>query len=211
MRTDQPIVVVVDDDISIRDALRNLLRSVGLQVETFAAAQEYLSSPIRDAPGCLVLDVRMPGLSGLDLQRQLREANIQIPIIFLTAHGDIPMSVHAMKSGAIEFLTKPFRDQELLDAVRQALLRDGAVRQRRSETAHIHQRYESLSAREQEVMTLVLRGRLNKQIAGELGISEATVKFHRGKMMQKMRAASVPELIQMAEMIEISGKRPVQQ
>lgn len=198
MSQEHPAVFIVDDDISVREALKNLFRSVGLRVEMFGTAQEFLSSRRSDAPGCLVLDVRLPGLSGLDLQRKLAEANIEIPIIFITAHGDIEMSVRAMKAGAVEFLTKPFRDQDLLDAVQQAIDRDRSARTQRAETAELRRRYELLSSREQEVMALVVRGLLNKQIAGELGISEATVKLHRGQVIQKMRAGSLADLVRMA-------------
>ena len=207
MSQEHPAVFIVDDDISVREALKNLFRSVGLRVETFGTAQEFLSSQRSDAPGCLVLDVRLPGLSGLDLQRRLAEANIEIPIIFITAHGDIQMSVRAMKAGAVEFLTKPFRDQDLLDAVQQAIARDRSARTQRAETADLRNRYESLSSREQEVMALVVRGLLNKQIAGELGISEATVKLHRGQVMQKMHAHSLADLIRMAERLRSPADR----
>jgi len=195
----RPVVYVIDDDVSIREALSNLLRSVGHEVQTFATAQEFLSSGSTDTPACLVLDVRLPGLGGLDLQRQMSEAGIQLPIIFITGHGDIQMSVRAMKAGAVEFLAKPFRDQELLDAVHQAIERARAVWREREEGAELRDRLGSLTSREREVMALVLKGLANKQIAGELQISESTVKLHRGHVMEKMRAGSLAELIRMAE------------
>lgn len=198
MSAEPSIVFVIDDDQSVRESLRNLLRSVGLSVRTYESAQEFLTAERPDVPGCLVLDIRLPGLSGLDLQRQLVQANTQIPIIFITGHGDIRMSVEAMKAGAVEFLTKPFRDQDLLDAVQQALERDGVARRHRAETAILQLRYESLTPREREVMVLVAQGLANKQIADELNVSEPTVKLHRGRMMRKMEAASLADLIRIA-------------
>jgi FixJ family two-component response regulator len=203
-----PVVFVVDDDVSIREGLRNLLRSVGLSVEVFETAQEFLARRRPDVPACLVLDVRLPGSSGLDLQRKLTEADIDVPIIFVTGHGDIPMSVRAMKAGAVEFLTKPFRDQDLLDAVQQAIERDRTSRQRRSQSVELRARYESLTAREQEVMALVAQGLLNKQIAAELGTTEATVKLHRGRVMHKMQADSLADLIRMAERLGVPASNP---
>jgi FixJ family two-component response regulator len=193
------VVFVVDDDTSMREALTSLVRSIGLTVEAFATAREFRSRRRSDAPSCLVLDVRLPGVSGLDLQRELTEAGEQIPIIFITGHGDIPMSVRAMKAGAVEFLSKPFRDQDLLDAIRQALERDRAAGQQRAELTEIKKRYETLSSREREVLTLVARGLLNKQAAAELGISEITVKVRRRHIMQKMRAGSLAELVRLVE------------
>jgi len=199
MPENNPVVYVVDDDPSIRDALDSLIRSVGFRTQTFASAQDFLKGARPDAPGCLVLDVRLPGLSGLDLQRELARVDIRIPIIFITGHGDIPMSVSAMKAGAVEFLTKPFRDQDLLDAIQAAVERDRASQEGRAELAELRGRYRSLTPREREVMQHVVSGLLNKQIAGELGTSEVTVKLHRGQAMQKMRAASLADLVRMAQ------------
>jgi FixJ family two-component response regulator len=201
-----PIVFVVDDDASIREALSSLIRSVDLNVETFSSAREFLQHQRPDAPACLVLDVRLPGLSGLDLQHELVTAKRGIPIIFITGHGDIPMSVRAMKAGAVEFLTKPFRDQELLDAIQQAIGRDRELLQRRSEAAILKARYQTLTPREREVMGLVVRGLLNKQIAGELGTSEITVKIQRGQAMKKMQVQSLPELVRISEKLELSNQ-----
>jgi FixJ family two-component response regulator len=197
------VVFVVDDDASMRESLRNLIRSVGIRVELFASAQEFLRSKHPDVPGCLVLDVRLPGLSGLDLQRRTAEAGLQIPIIFITGHGDIPMSVRAMKAGAVEFLTKPFRDQDLLDAIQQALERDRKSRDQRAEIAELRDRFASLTSRERDVMARVVAGLLNKQIGAELGTSETTVKIHRHQVMEKMGAGSLPELVRMADRLGI--------
>jgi RNA polymerase sigma factor (sigma-70 family) len=197
-----PIVFVVDDDPSIREALDSLFRSAGLSVQTFASAPEFLAGPPPDVPSCLVLDVQLPGLNGLDLQQELAKANVQIPIIFITGHGDIPTSVRAMKAGAAEFLTKPFRDQDLLDGIQQCIERDRAAREQRSQAEGLRQRYDSLTAREREVMELVVSGLLNKQIAAQLDLSEITVKVHRSRIMAKMQAASLAALVRMSERLE---------
>jgi len=199
MSEPKAIVFIVDDDESVRKSLGRLIRSAGLGVETFASAQQFLASPRPDVPSCLVLDVKLPGLSGLDLQKRMAEVNIEIPIVFITGHGDIPTSVRAMKAGAVEFLTKPFRDQDLLDAIQQAIQRDRNMRQQQEEMAESRSRYESLTPREKEVMKLVVSGLLNKQVAVELDISEFTVKIHRGQVMGKMRAKSLADLVRMCE------------
>jgi FixJ family two-component response regulator len=198
-----PTVFIIDDDRGMRQAVQDLVESVGLRTESFATGQEFLSRPPPSDPSCLVLDVRLPQMSGLDLQRWLTELGIQIPIIFITAHGDVPMSVRALKSGAVEFLTKPFRDQDLLDAIQQALLRDRAARERQAEVDELQGRYRTLTAREREVMGLVVSGMLNKQIASRIGASEATVKIHRGNVMQKMKAGSLIELVRIADKLEL--------
>ncbi len=197
-------VFVVDDDRSIREAVASLLRSVGHHPRVFGSAQEFLAGAKIDGPSCLVLDVRMPGLGGLDCQRRLSEAGLRLPVIFMSGHGDVPMTVRAMKAGAVDFLTKPFRDQDLLDAVNQALEQDRVRSAEQLDTAGLHQRYALLTAREKEVMAWVVAGRLNKQIAGELGTSEITVKVHRGSAMRKMKADSVPDLVRMAGRLGLS-------
>lgn len=191
-------VFIVEDDASMRNALKNLLRSVGLESQLFASAQEFLDAGQPSLPSCLILDVRLPGLSGLDLQKQLSQSHVQIPIIFITAHGDIPMSVRAMKAGAVEFLTKPFRDQDLLDAIHAALALDRSRRQKQSEVAELQSRVQLLTARERELLPLVVSGRSNKEIAVEIGTSEITVKVHRGNLMRKMKANSFADLLRMA-------------
>jgi FixJ family two-component response regulator len=199
---DVPTVFIVDDDRDVRESLQELLESVGLHSKAFGAAQEFLASPRSEGPSCLILDVRLPGISGLDLQHELKKGKVSIPIIFLTAHADVPMSVKAMKSGAVEFLTKPFRPQDLLDAVQRSLITDRILREKQRDTAELRQRYHVVSVREREVMKLVVTGLLNKQIAAELGASEATVKMHRSQVMKKMQAKSLPELVRMADKLK---------
>ena len=202
----QPIVIVIDDDHDVREGVANLLRSIGLQTKLFAAVPDFLQWKRPDVPSCLVLDVRLPGLSGLDFQSELNKANIDLPIVFMTGHGDIPMTVRAMKGGAVDFLAKPFRDQDMIDAVQAGLNRDKARRQSVSGISQLKSAYDSLTPREQEIMALVADGQMNKQIAGKIGVSEVTVKFHRGNVMHKMGAKSVAELVRMADALGL--RRP---
>jgi len=199
-----PTVFIVDDDVSMRQALSRLIRSVGLHVETFSSAREFLRQKEPEVPACLVLDVRLPGLSGMELQKEMASANCRIPIIFITGHGDIPMSVRAMKAGAVDFITKPFHDQDLLDAIQNAIERDSEALKHRYEASELRSRYETLSRREREVMGLVIRGLLNKQAAAELGTSEITVKMQRSQMMKKMHVESVAELVRVAQKLGLS-------
>ena len=207
MKEPDPIVFIIDDDALIRDGIQSLIRSVGLRAETFASARDFMIAKRPDTAACLVLDVRMPGLSGLDLQRQLSDANVDIPIIFITGHGDIPMSVRAMKEGAMEFLTKPVRGQDLLDAVQNAITRDRVLRENRAELTETRKRFASLTPRETEVLNLVVAGLLNKQIADELGTSELTVKTHRARVMEKTKADSLAHLVRMAEALKNSLRK----
>jgi len=204
---EQPVVFVVDDDASMRATLSDVMRSVGLQVQTFASAREFMGNKLPDAPGCLVLDVRLPGQSGLDFQRTLAESGIELPVVFITGHGDVPMSVRAMKAGAVDFLIKPFRDQDLLDAVHAAIERDRTRRQHVTGVADLEERYRALTERERDIMALVVVGRLNKQIASEIGLAEVTVKAHRSQIMHKMGAKSLPELVRMADRLSGAAEK----
>jgi FixJ family two-component response regulator len=206
MKEAESIVFIIDDDPLYRASTERLVRSVGFSVQSFQSARDFVGSRRPNVPSCLILDVRLPGLSGLDLQRELAEAGVHLPIIFVTGYGDIPMSVQAMKAGAVEFLTKPFRDQVLLDAIRQAIERDRVARQQRAREANLRRRYESLGPREHEVFKCVVSGMLNKQIADELGATERTIKFHRGHIMRKMQAKSLAELVRMAEALGIASR-----
>jgi len=206
-REPSTVIAIVDDDLSAREGLSSLIRSAGLQVEVFASAQEFLDRPGAEAPSCLVLDLQLPGLSGLGLQKRMAEAGLEIPIVFLTGHGNIPASVQAMKAGAVEFLTKPFDEEELLHAIQEAVERDRRTRQQHAGLRELRQRYESLSPRERQVMQQVVSGLLNKQVAAELNISEITVKVHRGQVMRKMRADSLADLVRMAESLGIHPQK----
>jgi FixJ family two-component response regulator len=208
MAEERPIVFVVDDDPSMREAVQDLIASVGLEARGFASPREFLEAVRPDSPACLVLDVRLPGSSGLNFQQELAQAGVLIPVIFITGHGDIPMSVRAIKAGAVEFLTKPFRDQELLDAVNAGIERNRAQRREALVMDDLRQRFAALTPREREIMALVILGRMNKQIAGELGVSEVTVKVHRGQIMRKMRAKSLPELVRMGDVLRSATVAP---
>jgi len=206
-RQSNAVIAIVDDDLSVREGLSSLIRSAGWRVETFASAQEFLARPRAETPSCLVLDLQMPGLSGLDLQKRMGAVGLEIPIVFLTGHGNIPASVQAMKAGAVEFLTKPFDEEALLQAIREAIERDRHIRERHAEISELQRRYESLSPREQEVMQQVVAGLLNKQVAAELNITEFTVKVHRGQVMRKMHADSLADLVRMAEKLGIRSQK----
>jgi len=205
--TERPVVFVVDDDLAMREALQDLLASVGMDVRLFASTQDFMQAQRPDAPGCLVLDVRLPGASGLSFQEELPRAGVDLPVIFITGHGDIPMTVRAMKAGAVEFLSKPFRDQELLDAIDAAIERHRAQRRQAALVAELRERFAALTQREREVLALVSAGRVNKQIAADLGISEATVKVHRGQIMRKMQTTSLAQLVRIADTLGLSNPR----